>query len=196
MPAPPSPGIVARAPGSLSLSNQVFIGDSSARHPVGRRPAGVSSPCSGRPSGPRRYGEWNVEPAVSKRTGHGAARSMVLRPDREPLHGRAARSGALPPLPAWAVCGAGSGGPQMVNEALLALVWGVDALAVSAVVWLLAADPGHRRTGPSRDGPTDPAAPDASDSDPTPRQSAAQAHSSQVRTSGSTRGPISASTRA
>lgn len=84
----------------------------------------------------------------------------------------------------------------MVNEALLALVWGVDALAVAVVVWLLVSDPGHRRTRPERDGPPGPAAPDADDSDPTSRQSAAQAHSSHVRTSGSTRGPISASTRA
>ncbi len=84
----------------------------------------------------------------------------------------------------------------MVNEALLALVWGVDALAVTAVVWLLASDPGHRRTRPGGAALPDPTAADAADSDPPARQSGAQAPSNQVRTSGSTRGPISASTRA
>jgi hypothetical protein len=83
-----------------------------------------------------------------------------------------------------------------VNEALLVLVWGVDALAVIGVVWLLASDPGHRRARPGRSSPPDPGAADAADADPPARQSAAQAHRSQDRTSGSTSGPISANTRA
>jgi hypothetical protein len=84
----------------------------------------------------------------------------------------------------------------MVNEALLALVWGVDALAVTGVVWLLVSDPGHRRAGPGRAMPPDPAAGEVVDSEPPGRQSGAQAPSNHVRTPGSTRGPISASTRA
>jgi hypothetical protein len=83
----------------------------------------------------------------------------------------------------------------MVNEALLALVWGVDAIALTAVVWLLASDPGHRRGVRPGQTPPDPAT-DAVDRDPSSRQSGAQAHSSHVRTSGSISGPISASTRA
>jgi hypothetical protein len=85
----------------------------------------------------------------------------------------------------------------MVNEALLALVWGVDAIAITAVLWLLASDPGHRRGArPGRETPPDPAAANPVDTDPPSRQSGAQAHSSHVRTSGSTSGPILASTRA
>jgi hypothetical protein len=83
----------------------------------------------------------------------------------------------------------------MVNEALLALVWGVDAIAVTAVVWFLAGDSGRRRRS-RPESETPPGADDPVDSDPPSRQIAAQAHSSHVRTSGSTRGPISASTRA
>jgi hypothetical protein len=83
----------------------------------------------------------------------------------------------------------------MVNEALLGLVWGVDALAVTAVLWLLASDPGKRRARPDGDASDGASASDPG-SDPTARQSGAHASSSHARTSGSTRGPISASTRA
>jgi hypothetical protein len=44
----------------------------------------------------------------------------------------------------------------MVNEALLVLIWAVDAIAILVVVWLLANDPGHRRQSRSESQiPTD-----------------------------------------
>jgi len=39
----------------------------------------------------------------------------------------------------------------MVNEALLVLIWTVDATAIAGVLWLLAIDPGGRRGGSQSD---------------------------------------------
>ena len=83
----------------------------------------------------------------------------------------------------------------MVNEALLVLIWAADAAAIVVVVWLLA---NERRRGQREDQ-----SPSESDQarDPDSRESGAhqigaQASCSHARMSGSTSGPISASTRA
>lgn len=86
----------------------------------------------------------------------------------------------------------------MVNEALLVLVWAVDAAAIAGVVWLLANEAAHRRRPPSENrGPSESGQAGEGESfEASVHQIGAQAPSSQARTSGSTRGPISASTRA
>ena len=74
----------------------------------------------------------------------------------------------------------------MVNEALLVLIWTVDASAIAGVVWLLASDPGGRRGHPraGRQGSAvlDPADDRSAGSDVLADQMAAQAVSSQART--------------
>ncbi len=86
----------------------------------------------------------------------------------------------------------------MVNEALLVLIWALAAAAIVGVIWLLANEAAQRRPPPSEDrGPSE--SDQAREPEPfetSVHQIGAQAPSSQARTSGSTRGRISASTRA
>jgi hypothetical protein len=81
----------------------------------------------------------------------------------------------------------------MVNEAFLVIVWALDAAAIVGVIWLLVHEAGQHRRPPPENAPESgqPREPE-----PGAHQIGAQAPSSQARTSGSTRGPISASTRA
>lgn len=71
----------------------------------------------------------------------------------------------------------------MVNEALLVLIWTVDASAIAGVVWLLASDPGgrrgHPRAGSQGSADSDPVGDRSAGSTD---QMAAQAVSSQART--------------
>jgi hypothetical protein len=86
----------------------------------------------------------------------------------------------------------------MVNEALLVLIWALDAAAIVGVIWLLAHEAAQRQRPPSENrGPSESGqARDPESFEASVHQIGAQAPASQVRTSGSTRGPISASTRA
>jgi hypothetical protein len=74
----------------------------------------------------------------------------------------------------------------MVNEALLVLIWAVDASAVAGVLWLLASDPGGRRSHPRGDSQlpadSDPVGDRPAGADLLANQMAAQAVSSQART--------------
>jgi hypothetical protein len=85
----------------------------------------------------------------------------------------------------------------MVNEGLLVLIWAVDAVAIVSVVWLLAHE--SQRRGSQSKNQSPPESGQARDPDSfeaSAHQIGAQASPSQALTSGSTRGPISASTRA
>jgi len=86
----------------------------------------------------------------------------------------------------------------MVNEGLLILIWAVDAVAIVSVVWLLANESAQRRRSQSENPSSSESAQarDPESHETTAHQIGAQASSSQARILGSTRGPISASTRA
>jgi hypothetical protein len=84
----------------------------------------------------------------------------------------------------------------MVNEALLVLIWTVDAAAIVGVIWLLANEAAQRRRPSSENTSESGQARDPETFEACAHQIGAQASTSQARTSGSTRGPISASTRA
>ena len=84
----------------------------------------------------------------------------------------------------------------MVNEAILVLIWALDAAAIVGVVWLLAKEGGQRPRPPSENASQSGQASEPEPFEASVHQIGAQASSSQARTSGSTRGPISASTRA
>jgi hypothetical protein len=86
----------------------------------------------------------------------------------------------------------------MVNEALLVFIWALDAAAIAGVIWLLTNEAAARPRPPSENrGPSESGqAREPETLEARVHQTGAQAPSSQARTSGSTRGPISASTRA
>jgi hypothetical protein len=84
----------------------------------------------------------------------------------------------------------------MVNEGLLVLIWAVDAAAIASVVWLLAHESQRRDSQSDNHNPPESGqARDPDSFEATAHQIGAQASSSQARTSGSTKVPISASTR-